>query len=423
MRNAVIGRILRICRAGIPVQRGKTILIPPAESGSLGDQAMMEGAADWLSWQGKVAIVGEPGPNMTVRAGNVSYLSLGGGKLRKLRTFFEILRAERVVFLGADVIDGVYSGDCRRLGLLDLAVRAGLQGACLGFSISPTPADAAAKRLRNLPDMRMNTRDPVSRERFRGLTGRSSTLVADLAFLVTPEARAPGARLAVSWIRGQKARGRSVLAVNAGGTTLSKMPGDGLAALEECLGGWLETNPDHAVLLMPHDFRHDPIGDSGPLEQLYAQLSARYPERLHFVPPPFDTWDAKAIAGEVDFAMTGRMHFAIACLGMGTPPLGIAYQGKFEGLMQHFDLTEMLLPVEQASCARSLRENLERIEAHLPLLRQQIRTRLPAVKALAQENFAWITPASGAVVTPVPLNEPGHALLDARPRNIAGQPL
>ena len=44
----------------------------------------------------------------------------------------------------------------------------------------------------------------------------------------------------------------------------------------------------------------------------------------------------------VDLVLTGRMHLAIAALGMGTPPLCVAYMDKFEGLFHLFDIASRL---------------------------------------------------------------------------------
>ena len=69
----------------------------------------------------------------------------------------------------------------------------------------------------------------------------------------------------------------------------------------------------------------------------------------------------KGLVGLVDFAVTGRMHLAIAALGMEVPVVALAYQGKFDGMMQRFDLGQMVfdphtfdLDAMYACCARLL---------------------------------------------------------------------
>lgn len=354
---------------------------------------MLDSCCQYLSGMGrKVVMIQSRSKPVNIRWPVEVAHPQDGSPLERVAALREVLSCGALAFIGADVIDGVYGvdGDCKRLGLLDLAARAGMKTAAINFSVSATPGATATQRLRALPQMPMHARDPVSVDRFRTLTGREPVAVADVAFLLTPEARAPEAQAAIAWIREQKAAGRRVLAVNAGGTTFAKMKGDGVAALAECLENWLAASPDRAVLVLPHDYKPAPVGDVKPLEQVAERLSATSPDRVRMVRFPFGAWDAKAIAGEVDCALVARMHFAIACLGMGVPALCVVYQGKFEGLMQHFGLKDVLIPLEEAHDPRVLADRLAGFEARLPELRAQIAARLPAVKALSERNFAWL---------------------------------
>ena len=269
-------------------------------------------------------------------------------------------------------------------------VRAGLRGACLGFSISAKPGEAAKQRIVNLPPVPMHVRDRISLERFDKMTGRKGTLVADTAFQLRPEVTTPVMKEAIDWAREQRAQGRKVLVVNLGGWTLERMTGDGVAAVNTCLERWLSESPDRSVLLLPHDFKAPPVGDVEPLRRLNSMLAPQFPDRVRFVEPPFNTWDVKALSGEIDFSMTGRMHFSIACLGMGTPTIGIVYQGKFEGLMDLFGLENMLITPDQASDPEVLLARLNAVEARLPDLRERIAGKLPEVKELSWKNFSWL---------------------------------
>lgn len=389
-RDQIIGAIFRLFRAFIKVDPRKTVILPPSGGGSLGDQAMLDSTAASLSRFGKVVLVAVPGPNTNLRT-QVTYAPLNGGsKVEKLRALKEILSAGTIVFLGADVIDGAYGGDCRRLGIFDLFVRAGLRGACLGFSISAKPGAVATQRLLKMPQMRMHVRDRISLDRFEKLTQREGILVADTAFQLRPEVTTPVMEEAIGWARTQRAQGRRVLVVNLGGWTLERMKGDGVAAVNACLGRWLSDSPDRAVLLLPHDFKPAPVGDVEPLRRLNSLLAPQFFDRVLFVEPPFNTWDVKALAEEIDFSMTGRMHFSIACLGMGTPSLGIVYQGKFEGLMDHFGLDDMLIAPDEAADPDILFARLNKVERELPDLRSRITMKLPAIRELSWKNFAWL---------------------------------
>lgn len=390
MRDQIIVAALRLLRTFTKVDARKIVILPPSSGGSLGDQAMLDSTAASVSGFGPVVLVAVPGPNTTLRT-PLTYAPLNGGSKRdKLRAVREILSSGTILFLGADVIDGAYGGDCRRLGVFDMFVRAGLRGACLGFSMSAKPGARAKQRILALPPMRMHVRDRVSLARYEEMTGRQGVLVADTAFQLRPEITTPVMAQAVDWARAQRGQGRRVLVVNLGGWTLERMQGDGVAAVHACLERWMTASPDRSVLLLPHDFKAPPVGDIEPLQRLNAMLAPQFSDRVRFVEPPFNTWDVKALAGEIDFSMTGRMHFSIACLGMGTPSIGIVYQGKFEGLMDHFGLKNMLITPDEASNPDVLLERLNTAEAQLPALRAQIAKRLPAVKDLSWQNFGWL---------------------------------
>ncbi len=104
------------------------------------------------------------------------------------------------------------------------------------------------------------------------------------------------------------------------------------------------------------------------------------------------TWELKAIAGEVNLILTGRMHLAIAALGQGVPPLCVVYQGKFEGLMAHFELDGLMLDPQDVIRHNVLSDHLEKTTARAADLGAYIRTRLPTIRNLALDNFEGFLP-------------------------------
>ena len=70
------------------------------------------------------------------------------------------------------------------------------------------------------------------------------------------------------------------------------------------------------------------------------------------------------------------------------PVLGIAYQGKFEGLLKHFGLPESLMLTPQSlSDVDDVVTKVEAFLADLPDLTQQVERNKPRILALAHENF------------------------------------
>ncbi|TLN28532.1 glycosyl transferase family 1, partial [bacterium] len=97
--------------------------------------------------------------------------------------------------------------------------------------------------------------------------------------------------------------------------------------------------------------------------------------------------EIKAICGQLDLALSGRMHMAIACLGQGTPVACITYQGKFEGLYRHFELDGLTIdPVTATQPGRLAAFFLPVIDRR-EAIRRQIQSQLPKVRVLAAENF------------------------------------
>ena len=98
--------------------------------------------------------------------------------------------------------------------------------------------------------------------------------------------------------------------------------------------------------------------------------------------------EVQALCAELDIVLSGRMHCAIACLSQGTPVACITYQDKFEGLFEHFGLQGMTIDPEVSLRSGKLLEFFLPIYQNRDNLRKQIEARLPAVRQLAEANFA-----------------------------------
>ncbi len=392
MKNKLAGLALRALRLVLPTRNNRVVILPSANAGSLGDQAMMDSISQTLihDLAKTPVLICRTSDKITLRNPVERAHLDAAGTMGKLRTVLQIAKSQSLLFIGADVIDGIYGGDCGRLKLVDLAARGGMQTGAVNFSFSDKPGAAALARLRAMPDIPMHPRDPISLQRFKDALGREATQVADVAFLLRPEATADNAKAAIAWAEGQKAKGHTVMAVNAGGTTLSQMKGDGLGALEQALTAWMQADPNRSILFLPHDYKPQPTGDIEPLQTLQDRLSPQFGDRVNVVNFPFDTWDVKAMAATLDFTLLARMHFAIACLGQGVPPLCVTYAGKFEGLMRYFGLENMLVSNDEAQDAEALLARINEFETRVPDMRAQITKRLPEVKALSMQNFEWL---------------------------------
>ena len=72
---------------------------------------------------------------------------------------------------------------------------------------------------------------------------------------------------------------------------------------------------------------------------------------------------------------------------MGVPAGGVVYQGKFEGLYQHFDLSGLCLSPDALASGGQLAPFLAGLGDRRADLRESIAARLAEVQALALHNF------------------------------------
>jgi polysaccharide pyruvyl transferase WcaK-like protein len=81
------------------------------------------------------------------------------------------------------------------------------------------------------------------------------------------------------------------------------------------------------------------------------------------------------------------MHFAIAALGNATPTIMIGYQGKQEGLAQHFGLDvnkTVITPTSSLAESINIIDNIDRVRNSIF---DSLNKKLPSVKELSYSNF------------------------------------
>ena len=304
-----------------------------------------------------------------------------------------------VYVLGADVTDGVYGWPTamKMLAYYDCFARAGVETHYLGFSWSLTPSPMMAKALRALaPGLPLFVRDPVSLERLERFTRhRPLVLVADAAFGLVPRtsARVKGwqARVAAA-----HAEGKIVIALNAHPmfNDVDATSAAWEAAFAAVLARVQDRHSEILYALLPHDDRVA-VSDLEVLRRLAATLGEG---RAFLVDEVMDADEIKAFVGACDGLVAGRMHLSIAAFGGGVPVLGLAYQGKFEGLWRHFGLdgATLLAPRAFLDDPAAAEATVERFVANLRPLAAQIASFLPAVLALSRRNFCPTLCGSGA---------------------------
>lgn len=294
------------------------------------------------------------------------------------------------VALGADIVDGRFGPRIPALMLIaaDLAARAGVRATILGCSFGEDPAAELKPVFQRLdPRVHLNMRDPISLRRIQAFAPVHPQLVADAAFLLEPGSADPAA---AAWVERQRALGRKVVGVNAHPMLVRNPDAAWVEQMAASLARALcevAARQDVSWMLLPHDYR-DQFGDLSCLRRVHELLQGRGDAEAHFLDGCHSAADLKALVGSLDAVITGRMHLAIAALGMDVPALALTYHDKFEGLYSHFELPQsLLLPPAIFEDPAKLARRIESFIAAAPELAAAIQGRRAAIIGLAMKNF------------------------------------
>lgn len=377
------------------------LVMPPYSPGSFGDEAVVTSVVVQLARQGvkKIGLVSYRDDD------NWSYLS-GITEVFCLQDYYEYeswgvrfrfcrmaSRYERFFVLGTDVMDGYYGprDSLQRIAVAKMASRAGVPTRIISFSFNNRPDPDCVQALKALPaDVRLFGRDPLTLQRLIDNLQRPVELVADVAFMLEPSPETDKVQSVYRWVEAERQAGRAVIGVNANHILLEqvqdltpeRLVNAYAAALHEITQRYLTVS----FLFVPHDIRGR-VSDVMLAEAIYAAVPAEVRAHCMIIPTPCKPAEIKAMVAGLDFVLSGKMHLAIAALGQGVPVACIAYQDKFEGLFQHFELEGLTIQPEDVIMPGKLSaffiEKYEQREA----LAEQVRRHLPAVRDLARVSL------------------------------------
>ncbi len=384
------------------------LILPPSAPGSVGDEAMVMASEAFLKNKGidQIGIINY-NPKLNYPIDVIEAIDLRDYFiytswycfLKKIFLFaYQVSKYEKFYCFGADLMDGYYSdyATLKKVKLVELASIIGVKSAILGFSFNHEPTATAQYVLSNLPsNVRLCARDPVSQKRLANYLNRPIQLVADLAFLLTPSESSAQIDQTFKWIGEQHTNGRIVIGINPNNLLLNDLaaqkPEDLIAAYINKLTELFLSYKKLSFILVPHDFRNlkGKYSDNCLSKKIIEGLPTELQPYCNKLSPPCNAAEIKAIVGNLDVVLSGRMHLAIACLGQGTPVGCITYQGKFEGLFQHFELEGMTIsPTEMLEYeSTKLIDLVTNIIDNKDAIRQQIQAKLPQVQQLAGSNF------------------------------------
>jgi polysaccharide pyruvyl transferase WcaK-like protein len=140
--------------------------------------------------------------------------------------------------------------------------------------------------------------------------------------------------------------------------------------------------PNLSFLLTPHDIRGR-VSDVMLAEAIYAAVDDSLQNHCLIIPTPCKPAEIKAMVAGLDFVLSGKMHLAIACLGQGVPVVCVAYQDKFEGLFQHFELDGLTIQPQDVVMPGKLSEFFIYHYQQREQIAVRVQQKLPAVRELA----------------------------------------
>lgn len=385
------------------------IVFVPTSFGSLGDEAMVLASIDYLNEQGieNIILIDYTDKEKTKYAANVlSNINLRGFLVYTkwsnfLASFlyagWKINQYERLYCLGADLMDGYYSNFAtfKKVKLVEIASMLGLSTGILGFSYNRQPTNLSKELLSALPpQVKLCARDPVSYQRLTDFVAHPANLVADLAFLLQPLEQSEILDRVFNWVNLQKNQNKIVVGLNIHALLIKRLEGiktnDLVEVFVKAITQLYHDNQQLSFVFLPHDIRMvEEVNDKILLTRVMAGLPSEVAASCYQIPFPCSAREIKAIVKNLNCVVTGRMHLGIACLGQGTPIACITYQGKFEGLYQHFNLEPLFIsPQElfvpnQTKLVNLVYQLINKRES----LHQQIVQKLPEVKKLAEFNF------------------------------------
>jgi len=388
-----VGRALSGLRVGAMDKERRVLIIPPAVPGSLGDAAMISASSYSLRSHGAAKVdllygkTWDLDEKIDTRISGERFF-YKNSNLQQALLVSLLPRYSECYFIGADVIDGAYNPQSvsARISLLAEAANLGKKATLLGASYNTHPEETTRKALSELPEsVTICARDPVSRQRMETALNRPIRQVADLAFLLRPRTDDLTVHEAKAWIASRRSRGDQVIGLNANYLHAQK-DSNILGALKILVERLLRH--DLSIMLIPHDTRSE-MPDEKLLEAAVSIVEPKDRDRI-FMLPPESPGIVRAVVPDLDMLATGRMHTAILSLSGGTPSFCFAYQDKFEGLLQFFNLENADLLSTPAELSAQPSTVAEKIIAKLKerkLFEERIVRHLPDVLALSEKNF------------------------------------
>lgn len=302
----------------------KIVWGPPRPVRNLGDRAMVEMAKSVFSDYA----VGTIGPMSDFPVASLEDRTRLGNVFERRRAFRRILGASSLVVVGADIVDGHWgeANAVKKIRSARIVARNGAEAAIVGFSWNANPSKRALREMRKAvrDGVKLFPRDSLSHQRLKS-HGISNFLSTDLAFHFARELRKVSLPLSES-------RGGKTVVMN-----LSWSAGRHEEQLQAHETIWRELNSHgYKVIWVPTDLEPQ-VSDLNLINKLPSDIL-----KNSDILTTTDLHKVLGVLASADFVVTGRMHLAILSWVVGTPAIGLEYQGKFEGMFTDMGTPQLL---------------------------------------------------------------------------------
>ncbi|KRG73544.1 hypothetical protein ABB28_10240 [Stenotrophomonas chelatiphaga] len=409
LSDAAVRRfVLRKLTADDKREQSSHVVLAPSSRGNLGDEAMLTSTITTLRAMSSLPVTvlcHRTDDDWSHIDPSITQVSIEGFFSPALwahasdQLVSTLKRARTFSVLGADIMDGAYSSSrtFRRLLMLEVALKLGVDATILGFSYSDKAnPDSMAYLSRLGPNVTKYARDPLSFERLRRICSDRLELVADTAFLLRPsDSLSEQMAVLTGKIAELRTQGKKIIAFNANplGAAMSagaKRGNESVSGLDSLVQrnveSILRSDPAIHLIAISHDPR-EPHSDARVLEDVAASLPADISARFVLATRGISARDVKLLCSMTDLVVTGRMHMGIAALGTATPCYFLDFQGKVRGLLRHFEIEEMCCDWATYSSPELYSEQVTRFLKESPHYKEKLAARLPSIKQLAAKNF------------------------------------
>lgn len=320
-------------------------------------------------------------------------LSRPPGQAEKLKS--AIQSADMLVVTGGDVLSSDYGGLTRHLFPVELAVKSKVPVALLAHSLGPFKTSKEVNQFRAFSDKLslVTLREQISHDytlETLQVPKNKTHLTADVAFLLKPSDEKKVQQMRRFY---NLSDDKPTVAMGISGGISRFMESDRRAHLEtwKTFISKIREKYDVQILIIPHvqeanANNDDRITASHLVEELNYDPHVRVASLNH------SAGEYKGLIGSCDLVISERMHACIAGLSTTTPTIAVKYSVKAEGIMKDFFGAEVpglgvLIDFDRFLDIANAMETFDLAWNQRQEIRKKLTERLPAITALAQQNF------------------------------------